>query len=359
MTPFLRRVAWAGLFLFVAWAVFKSYALYRIHFPTRDHAMISPLQEMQTFCVGRYLIDLPKGSVLFRAESSAGSDADVDFFADYPVPRHEFAEKTLKRWEELKELKKDGNEVFEKPSERIEIMQDGVVFTFRHRADYEDEWPSGAKGWLHFYETEGYLWRNNVHYRFSGGRVKKEIEIAMRRLVLRQDDEIPSHQGFCGGRSFFPGPPQERESVNFAFRLPTNPPIELRIDMPSGRPPKQNLALFNSNEFKASMVRDAKLSIGSMGGEEWITTSTENKFENRYNSSMDAHWYYVKETIQAPLPGELGIHVRMEFDVDTETPPPTFGELPPAKAEGEVGKEEFLALWDGILKTLRPRPGAF
>ncbi|BBN87885.1 T6SS immunity protein Tli4 family protein [Azospira sp. I09] len=359
MTPSLRRVAWAGLFLFIAWAIFKSYALFRIHFPIRDHAMIPPLQEMQTFCVGRYLIDLPKGSVLFRAESSAGGKAAVNFFSDTPVTYSQFLEKIRIRWEELKELKKDGNEVFEKPSERIEFLQDGVIFTFRHRSDYEDEWPGGDKGLQHFYDTEGYLWRSSVLYRFYGGIVRNETETAMQHMILRQDDELPSRQGFCGGRSFFPGPPQERESVNFAFRLPTNPPIELRINMPSGRPPKQNLALFNSNDFKASMVRDAKLSIGSMGGEEWITTSTESKFENRYNSSMDAHWYYVKETIQAPLPGELGIHVRMEFDVDTETPPPTFGELPPAKAEGEVGKEEFLALWDGILKTLRPRPGAF
>ena len=359
MTPSLRRVAWAGLFLFIAWAIFKSYALFRIHFPIRDHAMIPPFQEMQTFCVGRYLIDLPKGSVLFRAESSAGGEADADFFADHSVTHSQFLERVQARWAELKELKQDKREVFEKPSERIEAVQDGVVFTFRHTSYYLDEWPGGDKGLQHFYETEGYLWRNNVLYRFSDATTKEEVVSSMKRLGFRQDDEIPSHQGFCGGRSFFPGPPQERESVNFAFRLPTNPPIELRINMPSGRPPKQNLALFNSNDFKASMVRDAKLSIGSMGGEEWITTSTESKFENRYNSSRDAHWYYVKETIQAPLPGELGIHVRMEFDVDTETPPTTFGELPPAKAEGEVGKEEFLALWDGIHKTLRPRPGAF
>jgi hypothetical protein len=357
MTPSLRRAAWAGLLLFIAWAVFKSYAFYRVHFPIRDHAMISPLQEMQTFCVGRYLIDLPKGSVLFRAESSAGSDADVDFFADYPVPRHEFTEKTLKRWEELKELKKDGNEVFEKPSERIEIMPDGVVFTFRHRADYEDEWPSGAKGWLHFYETEGYLWRNNVHYRFSGGRVKKEIEIAMQRLVLRQDDEIPSRQGFCGGRSFFPGSPQERESVEFAFHLPTTPLIDFRIGTTTGgTPPKPNLSLLNSDSFKASRLRDANRTIGDLGGEEWINTSTNKRYDDHFISQMYARWYHPEGVNMAKNPD---IDIRMEINIHATTPPPTFGELPPAKAEGEVGKEEFLALWDGILKTLRPRPGAF
>jgi hypothetical protein len=262
----LRRAVQAGLFLFIAWAVFKFYAFYRVHFPIRDHAMISSLQEMQTFCVGRYLIDLPKGSVLFRAESSAGGEADAVFFADHSVTHSQFLERVQARWAELKELKQDKREVFEKPSERIEVIKDGVVFTFRHRSRYEDEWPGGDKGLQHFYETEGYLWQNNVLYRFSDATTKEDVISSMKRLVFRQDDEIPSRQGFCGGRSFFPGSPQERESVNFAFRLPTNPPIELRIDLPSGRPPKQNLALFNSNEFKASMVRDAKIFIGDMGG---------------------------------------------------------------------------------------------
>lgn len=357
MTPSLRRVAWAGLFLFIAWAVFKSYAFYRVHFPIRDHAMISPLQEMQTFCVGRYLIDLPKGSVLFRAESSAGGEADADFFADHSVTHSQFLERVQSRWAELKELKQDKREVFEKPSERIEVIKDGVVFTFRHRSRYEDEWPGGDKGLKHFYETEGYLWQNNVLYRFSDATTKEEVISSMKRLAFRQDDEIPSRQGFCGGRSFFPGSPQERESVEFAFHLPTTPPIDFRIGTTTGgTPPKPNLSLLNSDSFKASRLRDANRMIGDLCGEEWINTSTNKRYDDHFISQMYARWYHPEGENIAKNPD---IDIRMEINIHATTPPPIFGELPPAKAESEVGKEEFLALWDGILKTLRPRSEAF
>jgi len=59
--PLLRRVGSVCAAALIAWVTLSLFNSYRVHFPNREHSMISPLNDMQTFCVGRYQIDLPRG----------------------------------------------------------------------------------------------------------------------------------------------------------------------------------------------------------------------------------------------------------------------------------------------------------
>ena len=236
------------------------------------------------------------------------------------------------------------------------MVPDGVLFAFNHSSIYAREWPDGSKGTQFFYETEGYLWRNETLFRFTDVPVKDRPIAAMRRLQPQSNTDIPNAQGFCAGHSFFPGAPEDGESTDFAFHLPTNPPVELRIGTMGGDFNKQNLALFNSSDIKASFLRDTRHRVGEIDGEEWIDTSTSKETGGIYNSEIRAFWRHLAGESISRQPS---INIHMSIDVDEKTPPPTYGELPPKKAEGDIGKEEFLALWDGILKTLRPRPRAF
>ena len=63
-----------------------------------------------------------------------------------------------------------------------------------------------------------------------------------------------------------------------------------------------------------------------------------------------------------PDNGFPGIEIKL--DVDTEAheddiPPPAMGEMIAENGKEPMSTERFMALWDGILATLRPRPGAF
>ena len=124
----------------------------------------------------------------------------------------------------------------------------------------------------------------------------------------------------------------------------------------AGARKKQDLASYNSPDFRAQFVRNTRQRIGDIEGEEWIHMSTSKEAGSIYSSEIAAYWQHSGGESYSRQPS---VNVNMTIDVDEKVAPPTFGEFPPKKAESDIGKEEFLALWDGILKTLRPRSGAF
>jgi hypothetical protein len=352
---FLRRTAKVALAVFIGGVALVLFNLYRVHFPNREHAMIPPLQDMQTFCVGRYQIDLPRGSVLYRAISSAGGAASADFSAVQPVPRHEFENTVHERWVAIQKLKLDAlGQPFTQPAERTELSSDTILFTFNH-ITRSGRWPGGVTGTKSFYDTEGYLWRNETLYRFSGGSVEDRVSAAMRRLQPHSNTDIPNAQGFCAGHSFFPGAPEDGESTDFAFHLPTNPPVELRIGTMGGDFVKQDPSMFDMADLKMSFVRDTHRGIGDLAGDEWIYFDASRRGHiDTYG--LGAYWH---RPAGASISRQPSINVQMNIDIKDESSSSFLRDFPPKKAEGDIGKEEFLALWDGILKTLRPRPGAF
>jgi len=353
---FLRRTAKVALAVFIGWVTLGIFNLYRVHFPNREHAMISPLQDMRTFCVGRYQIDLPRGSVLYRAISAAGGAAHARFSAEQPVPRYRFENTVYQRWLEIQKLKVDElGKPFTQPAERIEVVPDGVLFAFNHSSIYAREWPDGSKGTQFFYETEGYLWRNETLFRFTDAPVKDRPIAAMRRLQPQSNTDIPNAQGFCTGHSFFPGAPEDGESTDFAFHLPTNPPAEFRIGTMGGGFVKQNPSMFDMPDLKMSFVRDTHRDIADLAGDEWIYFDASRR-GHIYTYGLGAYWHRPEGESMSRQPS---INVEMNIDIKDESSSSFQSDFPSKKAEGDIGKEEFLALWDGILKTLRPRPGAF
>ena len=59
MSSKYRRL-YALLGLVVLWGVYRGLQHFGMTHPNREHAMIEPLRDMQTFCIGRFLIDLPR-----------------------------------------------------------------------------------------------------------------------------------------------------------------------------------------------------------------------------------------------------------------------------------------------------------
>lgn len=316
--------------------------------------MIPELKDMQTYCVGNYLIDLPRGSEPIRLETRLQGNRLSTFFAKPGVSRQDFERHVIKRWEVVKDQKKNGLVVLDGPAQRFEVMPDGVLITLNHHTTELKNWPDGSTGPQAFYETEGFLWRDETLYQFTSGSNKDGVINAMKSLQVRKDEEIPVGKGFCGGLSFFPGQPEANDYVWFAYRLPVEPHTEFRIKLPAIQPPRPDLALFESGQVKVKKIRDAKRNIAGVAGEEWIEYVWYNRFAGVYETSLGAAWF-------GAGPDEFGypgIQIRLDTSSKAENiPPPKVGEMIAVEGQRTMSVEDFTALWDGIAATLRLRPG--
>lgn len=341
------------LALLMLWGFGKAFELYQIYFPNRNHPMIPLLQNMQTFCVGNYLIDLPRGSMPIRLETDLQGQRYANFLAYPGRSRFDFQRRVDKRWEAIKDWKQDGTIIFEQPSQRFDIMPEGVVMTYKHHTTNLKGWPDGTSGPKSFYETEGYLWRDDTLYEFTTGSRKDSLIKAMQILQVRKDDEIPTAQGFCGGRSFFPGQPHPDDYVWFAFRLPIDTNTEFRIEIPTIQSPRPNLALFQSDDIKIKTLRESSRTLAGFAGKEWMEYYWEKESDTGYDTSMSAAWFGPgKEQFGYP-----GIQLRLDAGIKADgIPPPKIGEMITPKDKEPITAEEFTALWDGIVASLRLRP---
>ena len=60
--------------------------------------MIPALEQLQTFCVGRMLIDLPKGTTGSSASSFGGAPDPAGFEAESPVAYRNYEFRMARRW---------------------------------------------------------------------------------------------------------------------------------------------------------------------------------------------------------------------------------------------------------------------
>lgn len=361
MTARYRRALHIGLAVLAVWLAYQGLQYFRITHPNRNHAMTESLKETQSFCVGRFLIDLPKGTTILKTNGSGGA---ADYHARYPVSKAEFERQVEERWTALQAKKADPfGTPYVEPTKRTSPMEDAVLFAFEHVIlDGPDV--QGVVRERPFHYTEAYLWRDSILYSFSNKSSDEAIIATMQTIQTWQHDQIPSESGFCGPRSFFPGGAKP-EDIWIAFRLPTQPAMELRLSTAMvGEPiegiggpqipPHPNLKAYESDTFKVKIYRDANRTVAGLAGKESLEGSTEYKFE-RYNTGISAEWYFPGEIDASGKP-----YIRAQFDIsfDTAEPPSPWAGFPPKQSPDDIGEEEFMAYWDTIMNSLRLRPGA-
>lgn len=282
----------------------------------------------------------------------------VTIFEEDPIHPLNYRNIVQQRWQELQALTINTNDRPPKPytelSQRTEVIPDGFVFTFAHREMYFDSWPDGSKSLQKFYTTEGYLLRSNHFFRLQANGQRDRTAMILEQLQVRQKDVLPSSPDFCGKDAFFPGTiPSLGEGLFFAFRLPDSK-AELRIRLPTGEPPYPPIDGYDSDTFKAHLIRDAALTTHGMEGRARVISSSNEKYQS-INNRINARWYF-----PGPVPGYANLGIQFDFSYTTETtePPPHFGRLPPRTGEHDLDEATFLALWDGIMHTFSLRPGA-
>jgi len=371
-----RQHPWRSLLALIALSGLAYYAMrqYQITHPHYEHAMTSLTQNMQPHCFGRFLIDLPSGA---RVDSASLTINDISIAYDEFVSHEEFEARMAKRWQELQALTKDDyNRPYAEPSKRLTPIPNGEIFL------YEYEYLDGLdvhgvdRGPRLIHQAEGYLWRDEVLYEFKS-RLKGEEKIAalMPRIETRADSRPPTQPGFCFGRGLLETSGAfEVADAHVSFTFPGQEDFGLiageRIfDGEAEKPLLQrrteklpfNQAMFaEALKRKPGLVygehkyRFSKRPIAKFEGEEIVVGSTEKKFT--YSTSVGSEWEYVGKSGSNELPA-LSLNMGVSFT--TQQAPSPLGAFPSkAIAPKAISEEEYFALWDAILKSLRPRPVA-
>lgn len=355
-------------------AVFQGIRHFQINHPNYEHAMTPLTQKMQTHCFGRFQIDLPAGS---RVKQASVNVNGISIGYKPYVSYEEFEQFVAKRWREVQALTKDNyDRPYVKASVKVEPVKNGVIFSTGHRMVAGSDVYGVDKGPQLFQDTEAYLWRDDLLFEF-GKTLNGEERIAalMRRIEVNQEGQPPFRAGLCFGQGFLVTDGFEPAEARVSFTLPgykdfgliasqrafSGEPHKSLLQRKAEKQPMRDAILATALKNNPGLIlggkthRSAARELAKLNGEEYTGGDTEKK--NGFSTSIVSEWEYVGKTNSAEFP-EITLEMGIRYVSDEM--PPALGEFPTKdKATLALSKEEYFALWDAILKSLRPRPGAF
>jgi len=331
-------------------------------------------KNMQTHCVGRLLIDLPQGSHWKNDASSARID-DLSIEVKTRVTYEEYVAHVEKRWGEIASMRLD--EDLNRPAERMTSEGGDQVFIYDfmrlNTPDIDGRW----REWI-AYDIESYAWRNGTFFKIGpGSRRKPEILAILPRLHARLDNEIPNRPGLCLSGAFIDGyydlKNGEREEASWGFKLPKK--LGLVVRHTKVWSPQETLferqresegevlaylaALIKPGDtYEQHVFRKAARSVRGLNGEEIVAGSVEDSGKQGYLSTVGGTWEYPGAGNESPAPA-------IEVSIDTPEvktsyiPSPAGGFPKPADMPEGLTEAEFFEVYDAIINSIRPRPGAF
>ncbi len=294
----------------------------------------------QTFCLGRFLIDVPIGTHLY------GSEYKYDF-AQIEKPRamnRENFEKELNDKEaKLRATKheKDSNllrqSITINPSTRI------LSYWKDETGEYE-------------VQVAGYRWLDGVAFHLETiASVNKQAQAVARMqerltgLRRREDTDIPSDPGYCFQGGFIENELWKNEVVNISFRLPQHPDATLlvwfyplaaaRRDKPLLERVSGAAGILGRLMTHVHVLRQGDREIGGFKGQEYLTAGPNS---GGLPAQMFKWETEGEGTLRAPA---MRIELQTGRRDDDGNPRAT-----------SLSNEEALKLWDSIVSTLRVRP---
>ena len=211
------------------------------------------------------------------------------------------------------------------------------------------------------YGLSGFAMNQNKHesnhyYYFSatGYDIEKlDATIAVYQAILstvryRHDSEVPAEAGFCIKDGFIPsdGSINMNEDASLAFRLKDRPDVRIRVESSTLWVPEETLlerakisklnALLPGNKVK--VIRQQKRTVNGMDGEESLISGPSV-------GEVGTGYIFIWET-QGEIGNTLkpGIHLKITAGERVE--------------DSSLSKEQVLALYETVLKSLRFRPAS-
>lgn len=301
---------------------------------------------MKTVCFGRYLVDVPQ-----KAEFALGfaeSDVVTIESVERPMPTEAgFRNKLAIRETELRALKHDTEGTRLRGVSEI-MGNRGKIFLYRE--DAEDDimtvveamvrQDQGSAEWFLKYRTSD----ENV------AEVKHEVEEIGASIRPRLAAEIPTVPGACirnsllnrtpkYGEEFAGGAQIEDLSWTLSLRSETSKPYK-----PAERLIKRATDAIDLGGAGSAVkiLRKREITLDGRQGEEFVAV-----YQGNGVASLSAKLeLYGDGTYKVPT-------LRLTMDANRLSPPN------PNDKRIFLSDDEALAVWDAVLKSLRPRPGAF
>ncbi|MCT4737899.1 T6SS immunity protein Tli4 family protein [Raoultella ornithinolytica] len=368
--------------IIVAALIVAGYGLYQYFRPynpspqtltsSQQEAMNKINAEMKPYCVGRYMLDLPSSFTAYN--DSAPLDENIwaavisrpeDMYKTYLVTkkmyRPGFVQLLARREGELREghTIRSENMPFLKKIWQLQNGLDGVIFERNTNESAADA----------MRVLEGYLYTNGVVIKLqkqtvndSASRYERQrngdpiqnyvardvsqMQSLMARISGRDNDVIPTKPGSCITHAFIATDPTAREREDINIGLISNTFDNIRVVVSNDNfTREENTVLDRMGEIKSNISRSrggierkGAFSVNGLQAQEFLATGLqEDNDEPRYQFEM-----YINEmTASYKAPGFM-------LTLDNQRMSPT-----------SYSKEEIIAFWDEISRSVRLRPGTF
>ena len=307
-------------------------------------------EKMVTYCVGRYLIDLPQDTIVNYGATRINNIRIT--FIELDLKQPPFRDRLKAREEELKaEKNRAGMPLLESAVDVSIAKQTGRLFQYGRRSTTligDDDKPyvavsDKAEVWLHGPVYEEFRLETDL---IRVNQIDKIVRLA-RRLHPVPANQIPTESGFCFERGIILDPPTQIqvESIVLHFKLKKFPDVvgNLSIGVNGGptlaetllqRDAKNDINQRYSSHFK-SIFKGERV-INGIPGEE-----VSNKVKEMNGTSAHSFMWDARGKVNAPF---------ISFDISTGygQPGKPLNSSLPDKAANE--------LWKKISGSIRLRP---
>jgi len=326
--------------------------------------------EMKPYCAGRYMLDLPSSFTAYNdaapldnniwaAVISRPEDIYKTYLATKKMYHPAFVQLIALREKALQNSKTiDARDMpFLKKVWPLPTGMEGVIF--------ERNENGGAADAMRI--LEGYLYTNGVVIKFqkqtvndSASRYERQrngdpiqnyvasdvsqMKTLMARISGRDNDVIPRKPGSCITHAFIATDPTAREREDISVGLESKTLEHIRVILSTDNITREKDTVLErageieSNLYRGHVERKGVFSVNGLQAQEFLATGLQaSQDEPRYGFDM-----FINEmTASYKTPNFI-------LTLENDSMPPT-----------SYSKEEIIAFWDTISRSVRVRPGAF
>ncbi|EPF1940802.1 T6SS immunity protein Tli4 family protein [Enterobacter hormaechei] len=326
--------------------------------------------EMKPYCAGCYMLDLPSSFTAYNdaapldnniwaAVISRPEDIYKTYLATKKMYHPAFVQLIALREKALQNSKTiDARDMpFLKKVWPLPTGMDGVIF--------ERNENGGAADAMRI--LEGYLYTNGVVIKFqkqtvndSASRYERQrngdpiqnyvasdvsqMKTLMARISGRDNDVIPTKPGSCITHAFIATDPTAREQEDISVGLESKTLEHIRVILSTDNLTREKDTVLErageieSNLYRGHVERKGAFSVNGLQAQEFLATGLQaSQDEPRYGFDM-----FINEmTASYKTPNFI-------LTLENDSMPPT-----------SYSKEEIIAFWDTISRSVRVRPGAF
>lgn len=374
MNKIKQKAMLLGVFIVAGYGLYQYFRPYdpspQTLTSSQQVAMNKINAEMKPYCVGRYMLDLPSSFTAYNdaapldeniwaAVISRPSDMYKTYLATKKMYHPGFVQLIALREKTLQNSKTiDAQDMpFLKKVWPLPTGMDGVIFERNENGDAADAMRI----------LEGYLYTNGVVIKFqkqtvndSASRYERQrngdpiqnyvasdvsqMQSLMARISGRDNDVIPAKPGSCITHAFIATDPtsQDREDISVGFESKILEHIRIILSTDNFTREKDTVleraGEIESNLYRGHVERKGAFNVNGLQAQEFLATGLQaSQDEPRYSFDM-----FINEmTASYKTPNFI-------LTLENDSMPPT-----------SYSKEEIIAFWDTISRSVRVRPGAF